>query len=362
MDSVRARLEAVTPLFLAGADPRGKVELRVPSIRGVLRFWLRALLGGVLGDSNLDTLRQAEASVFGSTDTGASPVVLRLVEEETGNVSFSNIVRREGKHYSPGIAYLFFAARSTRDEPERQAFAPGTRFRLELGTRPGSGDSAGQALKLAYASLWLLTHLGGLGTRSRRGAGGLQAIHEDARPGDLPSLVISSKEPTQLRTEFAEALKRLRSLVSTSRTANPSSPSHFDVLHPAVCTIGLVNKLFDSWHTALEAAGKTMQQFRSRHNPVHRAAFGLPIVFRSRARLAGEIHRRRASPLLLRLIRLSGEKYVLVFTVFRAHLLAKGENLKLQGRPAIVPDLTIIEDFLKDLEEKAGPLLEVTGW
>ncbi len=42
-------LETITPLFLTGADPRGEPELRAASIRGALRFWLLALLGGVIG-------------------------------------------------------------------------------------------------------------------------------------------------------------------------------------------------------------------------------------------------------------------------------------------------------------------------
>jgi CRISPR-associated protein Cmr1 len=71
-------LETITPLFLTGADPRGEPELRAASIRGALRFWLRALLGGVIGDKDLDALRKAEPAVFGSTDTGASPVVVRI--------------------------------------------------------------------------------------------------------------------------------------------------------------------------------------------------------------------------------------------------------------------------------------------
>lgn len=43
-------MEVLTPLFIAGSDPKG-VELRregirLPSIRGALRFWFRAMMGG----------------------------------------------------------------------------------------------------------------------------------------------------------------------------------------------------------------------------------------------------------------------------------------------------------------------------
>lgn len=76
-------LEAVTPLFWGGADPRGAPELRAPSFRGAMRYWLRAALGGVCGDdeARLAVMREAEARVFGSTDEqcgGASSIILRV--------------------------------------------------------------------------------------------------------------------------------------------------------------------------------------------------------------------------------------------------------------------------------------------
>ncbi|MCX7840755.1 MAG: type III-B CRISPR module RAMP protein Cmr1, partial [Anaerolineae bacterium] len=40
-------LQTVTPLFLAGATARGAPELRAPSVRGEMRYWWRAALGGV---------------------------------------------------------------------------------------------------------------------------------------------------------------------------------------------------------------------------------------------------------------------------------------------------------------------------
>src|SRR5438132_938569 len=66
-------LQAVTPLFLAGADSGGAPELRAASFRGALRFWLRALLGAHLGN-DLNALHEAESAIFGNPN-GASSVV-----------------------------------------------------------------------------------------------------------------------------------------------------------------------------------------------------------------------------------------------------------------------------------------------
>jgi CRISPR-associated protein Cmr1 len=376
-------LETVTPLFLGGADPRGEPELRVASFRGALRFWLRALLGGMIGDKNLDALHQAEAAVLGSTETGASPVVVRIQNLSGGApIPFSAI--GSGKQ---GLAYLFFATRGTQNEPERKAIPAGSSFELELSLRTGTQDR--DALPKAYAALWLLTHLGGLGARSRRGAGSLQVtrVQGNAPNLALPYLEIRASTPKQLQTELQEGLSKLRK--STGGTASVGCPSRFDVLHPDVCKVWVVDKEFSSWEEALDAIGQRMQQFRSRRapdyqnvknavqgkhltQPIERAAFGLPIVFYYRSlkgakgTLEGERHDRRASPLFIHVTRLSNRKHALVLTFFQAQFLEEGEKLKLkrQRPPAYVgtPDMSLIDDFIQEVRRNIGPCLELTGW
>ena len=48
MQEVTFDVQTVTPLFLAGAD-QATAELRAPSFRGEMRYWLRALVGGLVG-------------------------------------------------------------------------------------------------------------------------------------------------------------------------------------------------------------------------------------------------------------------------------------------------------------------------
>jgi CRISPR-associated protein Cmr1 len=376
-------LETVTPLFLGGADPRGEPELRAASFRGALRFWLRALLGGMIGDKNLDALHQAEAAVLGSTETGASPVVVRIHNLSGGApIPFSAI--GSGKQ---GLAYLFFATRGTQNEPERKAIPAGSSFELEVSLRAGAQDR--DALPKAYAALWLLTHLGGFGARSRRGAGSLQVtrVQGNAPNSALPSLEIRASTPKQLQTELQEGLSKLRKGVGESTFVD--CPSRFDVLHPNACKIWVVGKEFSYWEEALDAIGQRMQQFRNRRppdyqnvknavqgkgltQPVERAAFGLPIVFYYRSlkgakgTLEGERHDRRASPLFIHVTRLSNRKYALVLTFFQAQFLEEGEKLKLkrQGPPAYVgtPDMSLIDDFIQEVRRNIGPCLELTGW
>ncbi len=76
MPHLSYELETVTPLLLGGANPRDKPELRAAPFRGVLRYWLRALLA-----NPPDLLRQ-EANLLGNTDLG-SPVTLRVHIDRT---------------------------------------------------------------------------------------------------------------------------------------------------------------------------------------------------------------------------------------------------------------------------------------
>ncbi|MDW8327249.1 MAG: type III-B CRISPR module RAMP protein Cmr1 [Anaerolineales bacterium] len=388
------QLETVTPLFLGGADPRGKPELRAASVRGALRFWLRALAGSSTGDSasGIEKLRQMEAQVFGSTDTGASPISIQLKHRNPlETIGYSQLAELDIQNNprNTGIAYLFFAARSDRSNPERKAIKAGTSFNLHLLPRPGI--DAKSALQQSYAALWLLTHLGGLGARSRRGAGSIQvtrSVMENDWFSDLPGLVVQAKTPCELKEELEQGLRTIRTLLSGK--AQIQRPSTFDILHPGVCQVIVIDKTFNTWGDALDWLGQEMRNFRSRRQPdysnaksaiqafkplsttIERAAFGLPIAFyfrslNKKATLQGSSHDRRASPLLIRVTRLSNGKCVLVLTLFYANLLQHSERLKFNYQPepndgAVPPDFSLVDKFLYDIQSKGAACLKVTAW
>lgn len=386
-ERLKVTLETVTPLFLGGSNPRGEPELRVASFRGVLRFWLRSLLGGVW-DSDAEKVFQAESKVFGSTEH-ASPVILRLEHLQPHFVGYSQLTQNK-----LGVSYLFFSARETRSEPERKAlFLQGRPFSLTCQLRPGTKEIL--PLEAAYASLWLLTHLGGLGTRSRRGGGNLQvkSVELNGVTTSLPALTVSAQTPRELQTEIAQGLKQLRQWAAKAfeGSLNPTfkGQPEFDVLHSDYCRIWIVDKTFNSWNEALNEFGSAMQRFRQRYDPdynnvkavvqggnqlqpVKRAVFGLPMVFYYRslggqsATLEGSEHDRRASPLFVRVVKLANGKYLLILLQFINPLLPANEQLKLRhGRREVrggQPDDTILEEFVTQIDKKLAPRLEVKGW
>jgi len=67
MKTVTFSCETITPMFMYGAD--GKTpELRPASIKGVMRFWWRA----INGDLPLDDLKKQEDEIFGNTEKKSS--------------------------------------------------------------------------------------------------------------------------------------------------------------------------------------------------------------------------------------------------------------------------------------------------
>lgn len=155
--SLTVTLETVTPLFLGGANPQDEPELRVPSFRGALRYWLRAALGGVIGDKdfNFNTLHELESAVFGSTDHG-SPIRLRL-RCPNGEL------RKDDASILPHI--------TGRGAGRRKAFAADQKFDLIMSQDGNHGEDV---WNVACSALMLALTFGGVGLRSRRGYGTLR--------------------------------------------------------------------------------------------------------------------------------------------------------------------------------------------
>lgn len=380
-------LETVTPLFLGGANPRDSPELRPPSIRGALRYWLRAALGGVIGD-DVQGVREAEAAVFGSTDEttgGASSVTIRVrpdrdAKPETFRKQKPALSNESGqpRRQPTGRDYLFWSmgesGRVERGNYQRpkQYFVSGTTFDLVLSARYGARN-ADTAFEQAVASLWLLIHLGGIGSRSRR-AGGSLSVRQPLEAEGLQFLLPVSTV-NQAVQQLSAGLGTIRNRLS-GRACLSARPA-FDILHPEVCRVWVLG----SWRSpeaAVEAIGAALRDFRSRREPDHssvakwlqghriltveRAAFGLPIPYRysdggPSATIQGVRgdHRtyieRRASPLWLKVSKAADGAYIGVATLFKSAFLPEHASLTAKQQTPVPPidppqGYALIEDWV----------------
>jgi CRISPR type III-B/RAMP module RAMP protein Cmr1 len=343
MEALRVRLETVTPLFLGGAEPRGSPEIRAPSLRGALRYWLRA----ALGESNLKTLKSTEADVFGDIQN-ASAVTVRA----------QSAAEAEGfEPTSPGLKYLFFSLKGDQQQEPRKCLGAGNEIDYQMFSRLKDRD----AWLRACASLWLLTRLGGLGARSRRGAGALQPIGDGQLthwPDRLPALNVRASSPLELVTELRTGLTGLRQALGASGSVR--APTEFDTLAPGACRIWVLNQAWRSWTTALNEVGVALQKARSLSSrgqidlvraardagtdlpDIDRAGLGLPIVFHDveagenvgtlQAIADEKAIERRASPLHIRVVKLNGgpSAYTVVLAWFNSRFAPDGSQLALR--------------------------------
>ena len=344
---VRIPLVTVTPLFLAGADPRGTAEVRAPSVRGALRFWLRALAGGCYGtdDAGLQRVREREAKVFGDAGGkdgfGASRVVVRLEGDRIESQKWvpMRVDRRRLGVAEPGagINYVYWSMGEQKVHGEKleakQYVPPGTRFTLVLAPRQWLDySSARDALCDAVRATWLLVHLGGLGARARRAAGslGVEPAPRREQDGsvrrvrDLPFQL--SPSSTDAARELGEGLSVARRRLGASAAVNHQRPI-FEVLDPNWCRIWVFGgwKGNDAWKSAIDTIGSWLRESRRQLPTDQRLVFGMPLVIPQHARIeppqAYAKAERRSSPLWLTLTRAVDGSLLGVATLFLSRLL-----------------------------------------
>lgn len=171
-------LEFITPCFCAGAD-QSKAEIRVPSIRGQLRWWFRVLggspaqekrvFGGVHGNFGEDP----DPSV--RNVPRASALVIRVTDQQQKSEE-RDLPRWSGNAANDPLGYLsYFASVSGETKGQRWkkgAFlSPGSRFRLHISLRQPIGKLE---MELLERTLEAWTRLGSLGMRATRGFGALR--------------------------------------------------------------------------------------------------------------------------------------------------------------------------------------------
>jgi CRISPR-associated protein Cmr1 len=157
-----AKYRVVTPMFLSGADPNC-VELRLPSFKGALRFWWRALAARHFA-GDIKELRNAEDALFGSTRTGVSRVRMRLAE-----IAVQTDIQQKFPRNS-WQSYIGFGLIDKPGQTSRPCIQPDSTFTVELVCARCTSDEQRKTLRAALVALGLF---GGLGGRSRNGWGSL---------------------------------------------------------------------------------------------------------------------------------------------------------------------------------------------
>lgn len=185
--------QTITPMFLHGAD--GKTpELRAPSIKGGLRFWWRALHGHL----DLSQLKEEEALIFGASNQGI------------GRSSFSIRVSNSFPHQSDIIN---IAPLPHRPPPSFKAKAIRIGYKFRIGFTIEAHKHPHFNLHALENLFILLSILGGIGKRARRGFGSFMITHiqrnkNEVAHFDVPDPLAKIQETYQTITPHSLSLHK----------------------------------------------------------------------------------------------------------------------------------------------------------
>ncbi len=361
MTWTKLHLTVTTPVFNSDGNQE-HAEIRVPSIRGAMRFWLRAM-AGVMAGNDLRALSAIEHKVMGST-AHSSPVKLRIPHQPASSDTSHPDFLRSSDH-NKWISYLLGPGLTSWSPQERMMLLnrahipPGQDFELWLRF---TGDDTDAHLT-ALAALWLTFTYGGIGARTRRGFGGIRItgitdLPEKWSPDSFRTPCTGFYERTRSLWPTAGASEGMPALINIAKNVGLSSMFKWSAspTYPVLSrdhTVAGVSggETFTSWEDVLCWAGRELRYFRAttdtpgvRYHPEVKThewlevvngpeeefplgALGLPIVFKKQIEVHADRDRgsaaeklRRASPLWLRPVGL-GEYWRLFSFGFLAEFL-----------------------------------------
>jgi CRISPR-associated protein Cmr1 len=215
LETIEATYRAVTPMFLGGADNE-QAEFRLPSFKGMLRFWWRALAWGRYG-GELEEIHRKEAELFGSAeqDIGQAQFMMKVDGDFPDPIPANRDLtysrgNRKRETVGDGVCYLGYGVLDYRGSLERQCLPPGFEFTVRILPKPGIDEDLRDSLVDALRAVGLF---GGLGSRVRRGFGSLslvecrgksttQSIDSLIRAFQSATSEVGSKSPTDGLSEF----------------------------------------------------------------------------------------------------------------------------------------------------------------
>jgi len=179
LETLVCPIHVVTPIFGGGTEP-GKSDdldpIRVPTIRGHLRFWWRATMGSAF--ATVDEMRQAEFEIWGGTQwedftaTGDPSKPSRKSRPSAVEVTVQDVAPGDPEDPPPLSdvrSYALFPARTVQGCKLRMGVSFSIHLRFPQDDKV-SGIAIEDHVRRALRA-WVV--FGGYGARSRRGAGAL---------------------------------------------------------------------------------------------------------------------------------------------------------------------------------------------
>ena len=324
MKTITFECEIVTPMFLAGADGRTP-ELRPASIKGALRFWWRAMHG----DLGIDELRMQEAELFGGGGENArrSLLSIKLGKNKTKTQANASIGIQNGT----GIGYLLYSSLFMN---KRDCIQPDVKQTFELSLVAKNTKVLEESLK-AFACLLFF---GGFGSRTRRGAGSIfiKKIEGNAVLSVKDILKVFETKDVETKEQLQKHIEVYLKPFIQSKPAD----GRYSALNGA--SLYLLNPE-DNWKKSLEIIGGKFKSERSniqseigktpnfgfpiQHKNTGFMMLGGTVSYNDHDRKAIKNSDRRASPLIISVIKTENNFYFPLVLHFQGELLPNGQKI-----------------------------------
>ena len=370
MKRLEARFKVVTPCFLGGQSH--DAELRLPSIKGALRFWWRSLAYARVaqagpGDRIIDRLAKEESHLFGSSEAGQSRLIMRLDAKAPLRILEKDTILTDerGARVGMGARYLgygvmeAFPSRKKGTEAgqlTRSCLAAPFEFSLRISA------AETESLQSIEPAVRLLGMIGGLGSKSRKGYGSLNLI---ALEGDGVERWHPPSTVDDYGKDLCELLKDAEGYHHEPGISAFSANARVDLFASHRTPLEVLNAYgeamvrYRSWgKNGLILGGERSRcNFREDHEWMYdrppspdfhprRAVFGLPHNYGRHKTVEPESYDRRASPLFFH-VHVIGSRYKGVALLLHSRFLPKDKGIIAGGRT--VPtreDWTVLTDFL----------------
>lgn len=354
--TITATYRIVTPMFCGGAD-QSIAELRLPSLKGALRFWWRAVMWGEVTDYR--ELIRREALLFGASDqtAGQSKLRLRLVKKKLADVIKPPAIfergRLSGAHYlGYGVMEAFRSAKKGTEAGQlTRPMIPGGEFTIECRFSRLADDIHVEEIRRA---LLMLGTVGGLGSKSRKGFGSL-TLTDLCRNNEVLNVPKAATDrlreilPAGLQAGEPEWTAWSKNSVVVNATANPATAAEL------LDKLGREQIHYRSWGKEGRVLGKESErnfeedqhlcrhlQIMSTGQPVsisypRRVVFGLPHNYGPgrNNEVKPENHDRRASPLFLHIDQPDDQSAPVALAAFLpSRFLPENEQIQAFGRTA----------------------------
>jgi len=258
MKTIKFELETITPMFLSGADGKN-AELRPPSIKGLMRFWWRA----VRGLEDIEQLREEESEIFGGGGDKAKKssfsIKIPYNNIEPNRTKFPDNPEHKVEVKIKGnirkINILEYLAYGTLewDRRRKQNIFIRDYFdvnkNLDVVVLFRNEEIIDDVLK----SFYFLSAFGGLGSRSRNGFGNFNVLNRESF--------------IEIGKEYVDNIVPTKEMLKLFIKSN-SVPS-YSAFSNGMRLFKTKNK-FDTWDKALAEIGIIYKECREKLEPHHK--------------------------------------------------------------------------------------------